>query len=238
MEENLVYPPKGKFPPVPELTAECDLWNDIINAVTLVNPCFDVYQVATTCPVLWDVLGFPGSFEYLPTGSEIYFNRTDVQKAINAPVGPWAECSSKDVFVGGEDNSLPSTFSVLPGVIERSKNVIIGHGLLDFILLANGTLLAVQNMTWSDGQGFTAEPSDPFLVPYHDAGSDSTLAGAGVMGRTRTERGLTYVDVVLSGHMVPQYAPTAAYRMVEFLLGRIDSLSEAGNFTTSAHEIR
>lgn len=30
------------------------------------------YQIATTCPLLWDVLGFPGSFDYLPEGASIY----------------------------------------------------------------------------------------------------------------------------------------------------------------------
>jgi len=32
--------------------------------------------------------------------------------------------------------------------------------------------------------------------------------------------------------VVPQYAPSAAYRQLEFLLGRIGSLSEMGDFTT------
>ena len=32
--------------------------------------------------------------------------------------------------------------------------------------------------------------------------------------------------------MVPQYAPSAAYRQLEFLLGRIGSLSEVSSFTT------
>jgi carboxypeptidase D len=32
--------------------------------------------------------------------------------------------------------------------------------------------------------------------------------------------------------MVPQYAPTAAYRQLEFLLGRIESLGERSDFTT------
>jgi carboxypeptidase D len=85
--------------------------------------------VATTCPVLWDVLGFPGSFGYLPEGTSIYFNRTDVQKAINAPIGNWNKCASINVFVNGTDNSPPSGVSVLPGVIERSKRTIIGHGV-------------------------------------------------------------------------------------------------------------
>lgn len=34
--------------------------------------------------------------------------------------------------------------------------------------------------------------------------------------------------------MIPQYAPSAAYRMLEFLLGRISSLSEVSDFTTQS----
>ena len=60
----------------------------------LINPCWDVYQVATTCPLLWDVLGFPGSIGYLPEGASVYFNRTDVQRAVNAPIQEWEECSN------------------------------------------------------------------------------------------------------------------------------------------------
>lgn len=106
----------------------------------LKNPCFSVYEITTTCPLLWDVLGFPGSFAYTPKGADIYFNRTDVQKVINAPHMEWEECSSDDVFVGGLDKSDPSTWSVLPRAIEKNDRTIIGHGLLDFILMTNGTL--------------------------------------------------------------------------------------------------
>ena len=31
---------------------------------------------------------------------------------------------------------------------------------------------------------------------------------------------------------IPQYTPGAAYRMLEFLLGRIKNLSQTGDFTT------
>lgn len=136
------------------------------------------FKVATTCPLLWDVLGFPGSFDYLPPGAEIYFNRTEVQRAINAPVGPWAECSSG---VLDTDSSPPSGLSVLPRVIEKNKKTVIGHGLLDFILLSNGTLMAIQNMTWSGSQGFSTPPSqwDDFYVPYHSELNLGSLAGAG-----------------------------------------------------------
>jgi carboxypeptidase D len=155
-----------------------------------------------------------------------------VQAAINAPVEEWMECTNKDVFIGGSDSSAPSGLSVLPSVIERLNKTIIGHGALDYILIVNGTLLMIQNMTWNGAQGFTSKPSDEFFVPYHTQQDPSTLAGAGVFGTARTERGLTFVDVSLSGHMVPQYAPSAAYRLVEFMLGRIESVTEVGCFTT------
>jgi carboxypeptidase D len=71
---------------------------------------------------------------------------------------------------------------------------------LDMVLISNGTLLMIQNMTWNGTQGFTSKPSDPFYVPYHDDPSASTVAASGVLGTTHTERGLTWVSVDLSGH--------------------------------------
>lgn len=147
----------------------------------------------------------------------------------------WEECSAIDVFVNGTDNSPPTGLSVLPGVIERTERTVIGHGILDFVLLYNGTLITIQNMTWNGQQGFQSGPEtwDDFYVPYHDQGALGTIAGAGNMGKYHTERGLTLVTVQLSGHMIPQYAPSASYRHVEYLLGRIDSLGDTSPFTTS-----
>jgi carboxypeptidase D len=140
ISKYLTFPPPGPFPSeLPgtdasgSTTDECDVFDNIYNNVFYVNPCWDIYQVATTCPELWDVLGFPGSFDYVPAGASIYFNRTDVQKAINAPIAEWDECTNVDVFVNNTDNSPPSGVSVLPGVIERSKRTIIGHGALDMV---------------------------------------------------------------------------------------------------------
>ncbi|KAJ9156430.1 Carboxypeptidase [Pleurostoma richardsiae] len=239
-EKYLRYPPVSHLPSPPygvnattgERIPGCSgLRSAVQRAVTLLNPCFDIYAVATTCPLLWDVLGFPGSFDYLPDGASIYFDRQDVKAAINAPLDvTWEECGGP-VFIGG-DHSAPSANTVLGGVVDRTKNVIIGHGELDMILIANGTLLAIQNMTWGGKLGFQRRPTEPFYVPYHHAGADPTLAGAGVFGTTHTERGLTYVGINLSGHMVPQYAPSAAYRHLEFLLGRVDSLSSTAPFST------
>ena len=200
LNEYLAYPPAGILPTPPE-KENCDIWDAIANAALEIQPCFDVYQILTTCPLLWDVLGFPGSFPYSPPGASVYFNRSDVQKAINAPPTNWVECTNTDVFVNNDDHSPPSGLSILPSVIERTNKTIIGHGALDFLLIANGTLLMIQNMTWNGKQGFQSAPSAEFFVPYHiDYNEDQTLAGAGVFGTTHTERGLTFVEVSLSGH--------------------------------------
>jgi carboxypeptidase D len=68
------------------------------------------------------------------------------------------------------------------------------------ILISNGTLMMIQNMTWNGAQGFQNKPTEPFYVPYHDDPSLSTLAGSGVFGTTHTERGLTWVSIDLAGH--------------------------------------
>ncbi|KAF2170238.1 hypothetical protein M409DRAFT_19840 [Zasmidium cellare ATCC 36951] len=234
MEKALTYPPTGPLPTPPNVDQRdrsCSLWNQIYSAALLVNPCWDEYQVATTCPLLWDVLGFPGSFGYSPPGASIYFNRTDVQRAINAPLMEWAECSDG---VLDTDTSDPSGLSVLPRVIEKNNRTIIGHGTLDFILILDGTLMMIQNMTFNGKQGFSTPPSEwsDFYVPYHEELNQGTFAGAGVFGNWHTERGLTFVRTELSGHMIPQYAPSASYRQLEFLLGRISNLGEVSNFST------
>lgn len=243
----LHYPPPGPQPTDYNTPSfECDLWDQVYSEMFSLNPCFDVYNVAITCPLLWDVLGFPGSLFYTPAGAgPVYFERDDVKAALHAPAdATWEECSSGSVFVGG-DSSVPTTWAAIPQVIEATQNVIIGHGVLDMILLPNGTLLAIQNMTWGGQLGFQSPPVEPFFVPYHDLSTASsinfesdptalaTMAPAGVLGATHSERGLTWVGVDRSGHMVPQYQPSAAYRHLEVLLGRVDSLSSTAPFTTA-----
>lgn len=231
MAQYLTFPPPSKLPAAPSNASieGCALWEDIFNAVFYTNPCFDVYAIATTCPLLWDVLGFPGSFDYLPAGENVYFNRTEVQKAINAPIQEWNECSNG---VLDEDTSPQSSWEVIPRVIDALDRTVIVHGVLDYILLYNGTLLAIQNMTWGGLQGFQEAPTEKFFVPYHEDLSLTSLSAKGEMGIAHTERKLTWVKQALSGHMVPQYQPSSAYRQLEFLLGRIDSLASTVPFTT------
>lgn len=139
----------------------------------------------------------------------VYFNRTDVQKAINAPVGTnWMQCTSRNVFGGPNNNpnvsdtSLgPAQDGVLAHVIDSINNTFIGVGNLDFLLNTNGTILALQNVTWGGKQGFQEFPdSQDFLVPYHPEYNGGALSAAGVVGSWHSERGLTFYQVQLAGH--------------------------------------
>ncbi|KAF6743526.1 alpha/beta-hydrolase [Ephemerocybe angulata] len=210
MDKYVTYPPKGPLP-LPNhtvnVTTECDVWTAIFDAALIINPAFNVYRIFDTYPILWDVLGFPGSFPQ--EQSPIYFDRPEVKRALHAPENfTWEECSSDDVFPNG-DASPPSVHKILPGVIAKSTRSVIIHGLADFILIADGSRIAIQNMTWNGKQGFQKPiPTDSFLVD-----------GIGAMGSAHTERGLTYIEVVLSGHMIPQFSPVAAFQSMQYLMG-------------------
>jgi carboxypeptidase D len=188
------YPPSGSLPTPSSLSNkdDCDLWSAILAATFIINPAFNMYQIMDTPPILWDVLGFPGSFPNQQ--SPIYFARSDVQMVIHAPNINWTLCTNGIVFVDGIDQSLPSSYSILPNVIEKSQRTIIVNGQHDFVIIAEGTRNAIQNMTWYGKQGFQVEPNARFIVPNQ-----------GDMGFVHTERGLTYVEVALSGHMVPRF---------------------------------
>ncbi|CRG92656.1 hypothetical protein PISL3812_09719 [Talaromyces islandicus] len=230
LDEVLTYPPPSDFPAAPNPSQPgCQVWDDITAAASLVNPCFNIYHLTDYCPFPWDVMGFPS----LAGGPNDYFNRSDVQKALHAPPTDYSICGGS-IFPKG-DGSVPSALGPLPKVIEATNNVIIGHGWYDYLLIMNGTLATIQNMTWNGAQGFQKPPTEPLIVPYTSGmveDQNTWDGGAGVLGTAHTERGLTFSSVYGSGHEIPQYVPGAAYRQLEFLLGRIKSLQDTGPFTT------
>ncbi|KAF5662003.1 SERINE-TYPE CARBOXYPEPTIDASE F PRECURSOR [Fusarium circinatum] len=242
-------PPAEKFPVLPDPNADtnpksnytCDIFDWAYSAAVDSNPCFNIYHITDTCPHLYSQLGIVNQGDYSPPGAQIYFNRTDVKKALNAPTDvTWYQCTPNNVFGFGNpkssrsDTSLaPAQNDVLKRVIEHTNNTIIGVGRLDFLLPPNGTLFALQNATWNGKKGFQKYPQDKqFYVPFHIDYNGGRLSEEGTVGQWGEERGLTWYEVQLAGHELPGYAAGSGYRVLEKLLGRIKNLGTIENFTT------
>lgn len=212
LKKYLTYPP----PPAPfalpgtSIKADpgCDVYDEIVEAALLLNPAFNVYRIFDMPPVLWDVLGFPGTFPQIQV-NPVYFNRQDVKAAIHAPMNvQWSECNSP-VFVGSGDTSPLPTWDVLPRVIKHGVPVVIIAGLADYVILSEGIRIGIQNMTWGGAQGFQKAPiPDSFI-----------LNSVGAAGTVQSERGLTFYELPLTGHMISQFNPPAAFQSMEFMLG-------------------
>ena len=157
-----------------------------------------------------------GNSDYNPVPNEIFFNRSDVQELLHVPQGwAWDVCSPDPVFPNATDKNStrdidlsdpPAHNGVLQNVIEKLGRVIIGSGNLDALLNTNGTLLALQNMTWNGFQGFKEYPGHGLFSPSH-ADLPGSPSGAGYVGKWGHERGLTFYQIQLAGHTVPGDAP-------------------------------
>lgn len=244
-EKYLTFPPSGQQPPTYfnyTSNSQCDINDIAMNGIFEVNPCFNPYATNQNCPILWDVLGFPGALDYTPPGSEVYFNRTDVKKAMHAPLDvSWSECAGNP-FVGNGgpqdegDESADPIQKVLPQVIEATNRVLVSNGDYDMVIITNGTLLAIQNMTWNGKLGFQSAPSTPIDITLPDlqyqdiwcsngdyyCGLDGP--NQGIMGISHYERGLMWAQTYQSGHMQPQFQPRAAYRHLQWVLGHVQTL--------------
>ncbi|KAF2646446.1 serine carboxypeptidase-like protein [Massarina eburnea CBS 473.64] len=249
LETYFKFPPTaGPQPVLPDPYSSsdnnhaCDQFDNFYGALLEVNPCFNIYHITETCPHPFSQLGIVNSGDYQPPNAQVYFNRTDVQEALHAVVGTnWMQCTRVNVFGNGNASSQasdaskgPANTGALQRVIEYTNNTIIGSGDLDMLLSTNGTLLAIQNMTWNGYQGLQAYPSTPLYAPYHPEYNGGALAGAGIQGKWTRERGLTFYTAHLAGHELPGYTPGVAYRMLEILLGRIDNFSNKASFTTQS----
>lgn len=245
LEKYYTFPPSSVQPPLffnYTSAGDCDVFDLINNALLAVNPCFDIYEIVEQCPLLSDVLGFPTELvanQYNTT----YFNRTDVKMAMHAPLDVnWAECAN-GVFVGEGgpqdegDLSLDPIQHVLPQVIEATNRVLVSNGDYDMIIITNGTLLAIQNMTWNGQLGFQQAPSTPINITtpdlvyasvFNDADNGEYYAGLdgpqGIMGVQHFERGLMWAETFQSGHMQPEFQPRVAYRHIQWLLGQTETI--------------
>jgi carboxypeptidase D len=207
IDTYLKYPPPGPQPEAPVMYNEsdpgCNLWNIVQNAALQNNPCFNPYEISDTCPILFDPLSFPTVLAYnYPDFDGPFFNRADVKKALHVSGNiDWAECTSTPVFVDNNDNSLDPIQEVLPKVIEHTNRVLVANGDYDYEIINDGTLLAIQNMTWNGELGFQKKPSQEIIIELPDLQwgpvfADNGLAGVdgpgqGTMGVQHYERGIS-----------------------------------------------
>ncbi|KAF8257528.1 alpha/beta-hydrolase [Lactarius quietus] len=217
LSKYLTYPPPPAPFPLPGSSTVadpgCELRDEIIFAALILNPAFNLYRIFDMPPVLWDVLGFPGSFPQIQV-QPVYFNDPKVKEAIHAPMDvQWTECSAESVFVGSGDTSLPPSFEVLPRVMEQGIRTVVVTGLADFVDAPCDPKTFGVSMTWCGEQGFQSAPiPDSFIVD-----------GVGAFGTVQSERGLTFYEVEITGHMIPQFNPPAAFQSMQYLLGIRDT---------------
>lgn len=221
--QYFTFPTSGPMPTPPNAEEGSSPFRTILqNAATLINPCFNVYHLLDYCPTPFDPLGTANS---AGLASDPFFNLTAVKEAIHAPNISWSKCASSPVYAGsGKDSSPPASFDVLPRVFDRVPTNIVANGALDMLIPSIGALFAMQNVTWRGSTGFDAQPNRTFVVPSSTVttadGRTSHLGPAGEMGTWGYERGVIFVDVEGAGHELPQYNPSAAFRLLEVLLGR------------------
>lgn len=114
-------PPREAFPTLPDpyLTGDstCDILTLVYLAALELNPCFDINHIAESCPLPYDPLRAANLGEDSRPELGVYFNRTDVKAAINAPADTdWQRCATINIFGNGDsDNFTLRDNSLAPG---------------------------------------------------------------------------------------------------------------------------
>lgn len=216
VEKHLTYPPKGKLPVPSSFNKSKSVYSTMKKLAKKANPCFSPFYIVNSSPCPLDGMGLDPVTEVGHANN--YFNNNPKSKDIvHADNITYVECSHKHPFkIMKKSKTEFPVNTVLPEVIAKSKRTVIQHGTYDYVMLANGSALAIQNMTWGGAQGFQHKPNKTLIVDGKDAGT------------YHTERKLTFVIVDKSSHMIPIYKPKAGYKLLQYMLGQIpeDELSK------------
>lgn len=218
------FPTSGHMPTPPNDNETDSPFRSLVaDAAQLYNPCLNIYHITDTCPTKYDPIDTLDPAQPEAGG---FFNLTEVKAAMHAPQVSYSTCSSTPVYAGtGSDQARPVSITVLPGVFDRVPINIVANGALDMLIPSVGTLFALQNVSWQGTVGFTAPPTAKFVLPAAptatDEGSQSPLGPSGEMGTWAYERGVLFADVKGAGHELPEHNPSAAFRLLEVLLGRV-----------------
>ena len=210
VEKYLHYPPKGPLPVPRGLNKSESVYYAFKKLAKKANPCFSPFYVIATAPCPLNSMGQNVTSE--KAFPHNYFNdMPSIKPIIHADNKTYLSCSRAKPFkIMKKLHTQFPIHTVLPGVIEKSQRTVIQHGKLDYIMLVNGTSLAIQNMTWAGAQGFQSKPNKTLLVDGETA------------GLYHSERKLSLVQVDRASHMIAAYKPKPAYKLLQFLLGQIE----------------
>lgn len=203
-DKNLHYPPKGRLPsPKPGCNPR-DVFEDIAYNR---SDTFNVYNIWKADPYVVD--------ENATMSRDIFLNNTEVQKYIHVKQpGKYVHCRTvfpNDTDASGPIDRTPSfDHSLMAQIIESSQKFYLIQGQLDAILKANGTRLALQNLTWHGAQGFKKPPT----IPLRD------LDGQVQAISTDLERNFRYIEVPDAGHKVAMDQGSFALASFLSLLGK------------------
>lgn len=209
VEKNLNYPPKGRLPVPRKLSKSNSVYSSFKKMAKKANPCFSPFYVISSSPCPLNPVGQNVTSE--KAYPDNFFNNVPfIKPMIHADNKTFLVCSNAKNFEKMKDNmSNFPLHTVLPSVIEKSKRSLIQHGTYDYVMIANGSALAIQNMTWAGKQGFRYKPNTTLLVDGQKAGT------------FHSERKLSFATVDGASHMIPAYKPKPAYKLLQYLLGQI-----------------
>ncbi|EIW58500.1 alpha/beta-hydrolase [Trametes versicolor FP-101664 SS1] len=193
----------------------CDIYDEMIDyAVNFSAPWnaahdnfngFDVYQVP-------DALDPEANMD-----ASFFFNDAKTRAALHAPTSKnWTGSIfypflGDPLFEGNDPSVEPMAFltDLAANASAHNVSVILYSGNDDSLVAHRGTEVVIQNTTFGGIQGFTRQPSTPWIDDNGDVG-----------GIVHQERNWTYVLIEGAGHLVPYTNPGRGFVLLrEFILG-------------------
>ncbi|KAH9855778.1 alpha/beta-hydrolase [Lenzites betulinus] len=211
----------------------CDIYDEMIDyAVNFSAPWnvahdnlngFDVYQIQ-------DALDPEANMD-----ASFFLNNPKTRAALHAPTSKNWTGSIFYPFLGdptsqGNDPSVePMAFltDLATNASAHNISVVLYSGNDDSLVAHRGTEVVIQNTTFGGIQGFTRQPSTPWIDDNGERG-----------GIVHQERNWTYVLVEGAGHLIPYTNPLRGFNLVrDFILGRNTTglvVSAPGSNSTSS----
>ncbi|KAJ7505935.1 alpha/beta-hydrolase [Mycena galericulata] len=191
----------------------CLLWDEMADYATN-------FSFPWTSPLGgFDVYDIPdGLNPEVPSDASVFLNDNRTRAALHAPTSkdwvesfafPFGGLANGTAFQDPSPEPMVFLSELASNASARGVGIVYYSGNDDSLVSHRGTEAVIQNMTFGGVQGFTVKPGTPW--------SDDNGNFAGIVHQ---ERNLTYVLFKGAGHLVPMYAPEAAFVFVrEFVLG-------------------